>query len=179
MERIKRILILVEQIILAFSVICFASFILNSIFDGIQDYIVAKNTTSSISTKLTNFVLLIIIFLNSISRVVYQLSHSIMSRLHDVTFVAVVRHLYFNGPFLKGYGFWQGKPIEDICGIMDPKPNFNHWSKNGNIDDCRQMVETDIQGYVLILQLIMLSFLSLKYINLLWSRLMDNKKRVD
>jgi hypothetical protein len=97
---------------------------------------------------------------------IHQLTALIMSKLRDATFVALIRSLYLNGPNLRGFGFWKGKQMQDICTqLYDQDAIF--WKKN--IDTCKQAIETEVQSLVIGAQMLIAIVLFIKYFNHLWS----------
>lgn len=183
-----------EQIILSIAMICFGSLIVKSIFDGVGEYLalsalralsavgVAETTSRATVVDMTGAMTAYLVTIiwsahwlvttaNVLFTGVYQFTKSIMTKLHDATFVSLIRNLYLNGPFIHGYGpGWAGRSPEDICGSMT-NAKVSHWTKSDeNIEECNRLIETNVQSYVLVLQLVLVIFLGFKYVNRAWEK---------
>lgn len=177
----------------------FVSLVVGSILNGIEDYLISTNTFTVVpltfspssflnatSTTLTterggglsfyilSTIIITIYYLVALINIfvsgVHKIASSILSKLNEVTFVELARHIFLNGPLLKGYGFWAGLPVQDICGTLSGMGS-SHWERNvENKKDCDQLITANVYGYLLIPQSILLMFVSFKYVNRLWER---------
>lgn len=55
-----------------------------------------------------------------------------------------LRFLYFRGPVWGGYGFWEGKPPEDICAEIT-SVGAHHWRTWS--DECRDLLERKLMAF--------------------------------
>lgn len=180
-----------EQIILFLVLICAGSFIVKLILDGTIEYmediypilastVVETNTIANATSVDTGpwswsrpiyvhcftiawFLHWFVKLVNRIPSGVYSLSKTIISHIHDATFVAVLRNLYLYGPSLNGYLFWAGRQNPDICAQLG-KAGAEHWSRSDdNRRECDNMVESGVQAFILIIQVIILIVLLVNY----------------
>ena len=66
--------------------------------------------------------------------------------LISMIFIHPLRDLYFQGPWVNGWGFWAGKDVEEICAYMNPTTSQMHWIRN--INDCNELVERHFQTFL-------------------------------
>lgn len=170
---IRKSLVFLEYIIISIVSIFFISNIVNYILDGIQDYL---KTFGDFNFEYKRLHILIIWLLHLtvgclhfMSNSLYEVTRPIIARLHDGLFVELIRTLYLKGPSLHGYGFWQGKKMSDICGILTGV-DASHWAIVNNTEICNRRIESDIESIVLGIEVIIALFLLFKYFNIFWER---------
>lgn len=86
-----------------------------------------------------------------VTRVMEHLGDALaLCRTAAQTFKTVVqwplRTLYLSGPWLGGYGFWNGRSPADICTILNRAPG-SLWEREG-FEICLRMVEDQTVAFV-------------------------------
>ena len=79
-----------------------------------------------------------------------------------------LRNFYFNGPYLNGWGGWEGMPKEDICAQIT-KVSSNLW-KNLAIENCNLLLENKFQSFSVALYTFTYAWLLIKIFNYVWFR---------
>ena len=75
-----------------------------------------------------------------------------------------LRMLYFDGPELGGYGFWGGRPPEDVCAEMS---GLSSRAALLNPDGCTELLERRFAAFLLCARLILLLYAVYKTWNVL------------
>ena len=161
-----RIVILLEKLVMWIVFLCGLSYIGMNIFEGIQVFLLSTSTST-----LTSIYFLVVVVVNLISSVfvgVFQITNSIVLQLRNATYVSILQYLYLRGPSWYGYGFWNGKLPEEICGQITGATVL-HWSKN--LDECNILIKSQVNSLVVIVEFIVMTFLTYKYLNDLWPRI--------
>lgn len=86
----------------------------------------------------------------------------------DVLFNNPMRNLYFKGPWMNGWGFWSGKPSDEICSIINPYTNQIHWMKNS--DECLYIIEKRYESFMIVVHFGCYVLFVYKLIQALWFR---------
>lgn len=81
----------------------------------------------------------------------YLILIAILCFLHCPQVVRLVlepalKELYFVGPRLKGYGFWNGLPPADICAQLT-QTTAEVWRLAGNGAHCAEVLEQNFQAF--------------------------------
>ena len=64
-----------------------------------------------------------------------------------------LRYVYFHGPVLYGYGFWEGQSHSDICASITGIA-ASHWDANAII--CKQRIERKFQAFACMFYILLL-----------------------
>lgn len=67
--------------------------------------------------------------------------------LLDTIFYSPLRTLYLKGPQIGPYGFWQGKPLADICATLTPTSAL-FWLTN--MAECERIVEERMDSMIIV-----------------------------
>lgn len=86
-------------------------------------------------------------------------------------FVAPVVRLILQGPWLGGYGFWNGMTAPEICSRLGGGhgPTAEHYIANPPI--CLELIERDIQAKLVLFDTVLYIFLILTLASAVWHRL--------
>jgi hypothetical protein len=160
---LRRGVFLLEYTIVLIATFCFGSYILMTMLGGVNDFLGSTEV-------LYNPLNLII----GIIRLVFQITSAIITKLHNATIVYIAHQIYIHGPSIHGWGFWQGKDVNEICGTITGTSS-QHWAKN--LDVCNKLIDTEVQSLVIGAQIVISIFLTFKYVDYFWERYCKNTKR--
>lgn len=85
--------------------------------------------------------------------------------LYDWIFVLPLSKLYYHGPELHGYGFWNGAASEDICAMLTGTPS-QFWAVN--TQECGILVERHFCAFLTAAYFILYSFLIYRLFSEFW-----------
>ena len=178
---LRKSLSLLEKFMVTVVTICAGSYITANILDGITEMLqrLGETTATATSSAYPAFYYYVMMFIwiihwmisgmRGFSNGIFQITRTIVSKIHEATFVMLLRNLYLNGPSFHGWGFWSGKREEEICGNLTGT-EVSHWKENPA--QCKNRIETDIQSIVLGVECILILILSIKYISYFWGRIL-------
>ena len=84
--------------------------------------------------------------------IINKLSYSILTSplfrtILFFIFEAPLLTLYLQGPSLFGYGFWEGKPFNEICAHLTGI-NASYWSESRNDGECIALIERKFNAFL-------------------------------
>lgn len=90
---------------------------------------------------------------NKVMQSVLSYVGSLLSRCWTFVFRNPLRTLYFTGPWLGGYGFWNSKPLIDICTFVNPRTKSEMWRSDPEY--CQALVEEEFDAFVVGVQFVL------------------------
>lgn len=159
---VRRGFMMLEQLISLLLVVTMLSWTVTEILNGIKDVINLPPYEQEVG--LLALVNIMAHFISDYTDGIYKMTSSILERIYRTTIVATVRNIYLYGPMLRGYGFWAGKSIEDICAQLT-SADAAIWLQPQNMHECVKLIDKEVQSYVIVLQMILFFILIVKYIN--------------
>ena len=75
---------------------------------------------------------------------------SILTHCYKVIIIDPLKYLYLQGPRMFNIGFWEGKPIHEICGEMSSESEL-FWLMH--INECAQMIDDKFFSYVTMMEI--------------------------
>lgn len=79
---------------------------------------------------------------STLTKTAYQVYHYL--------FVWPLSHLYFFGPAIQGYGFWQGRGAASICAQLTPS-NEEFWKQQPA--ECQRIIDTHFYSFIVPLEI--------------------------
>ncbi len=62
---------------------------------------------------------------------------------------ALLAHVYLNGPWLGGYGFWEGMGLTQICTLISPSMSESFWMSSAGNMACTELIDRKISAFVI------------------------------
>lgn len=91
-----------------------------------------------------------------------------IGNFYEVLVVRILARLYLLGPNVAGYGFWEGRPPEDICSSMSGNsPDF--WRRN--MEECQDMIGRRFHSWMVFVEVIIYILILYKIFKLFLKRL--------
>ena len=72
---------------------------------------------------------------------------SFFQSIIDMLFEAPLFQLYIHGPAFHNFGFWEGRPKEEICSSMTGVPT-SHWSINQML--CEELILNRFESWIVL-----------------------------
>ena len=91
----------------------------------------------------------------------------LLHRLHSLVLVNPLRTLYFNGPSLHGYGFWNGAQSTDICASLTGTSSLFWLSQLG---ECDTLLDRHFHAFLITVQMGVYILFLYNLCSLLWFR---------
>lgn len=102
------------------------------------------------------------------TQILFATTHDLLLHLYRSTLLGAARELYLHGPtFLHHYGFWQGRPVDEICGDLTGV-DAAHW--RAHPADCERRVDRQVNAYVICVAFVLAVACSYRYVNYLFDR---------
>lgn len=113
--------------------------------------------------------------LKTIFSIIFGFAYNILNDIRKFFFVALFRILYLTGPSFGGYGWWEGKSEPDICSALT-NVDSQHWIENP--EKCSKKIDNNVQGWVILVEIIFYSILAYNYFVNLLKRITKTKNRI-
>ena len=87
--------------------------------------------------------------------------------IYDVIVIGPFRRLYFQGPEISGFGFWQGRPSNEICSMITGVSG-DLWIKN--MYECEDLLDRKFVSFVILVEIVLYVYVVYKIFQLLTIR---------
>jgi len=92
-----------------------------------------------------------------------------MLTLYTWLIVRPIAILYFGGPSLGGWGFWNGTLPEDICAALT-QVRADHWTKDANQLECQRIIDKNFHAFVIAVHAVVYTYILWKLFHYAWIR---------